>query len=282
LEGYKFKIDGIALKEGVPIPLAISALDSFQSILDKTYLVSIGKERITVQERKKFFLLATEFEQGSLLTHFDIAMQGVQLGLPMLSAFGPQNIWDYTKDTFGFLKTVCESVQKGVEPKYTFNNEGDVDLHIGDVHHHYHAPVVQIGKLALPNYQTLAHLIDSTKLDEISAGPCSHSEPDIFMGKDDKNMFDIPTKIEKDTIDIKCEVFDFNKYQNAGKLAVKIPGQHVPEGIYNFSIFGTQDNVDYIYSMLKPEVVLTCLMEIALSPFGGQDIHKLHITGVGS
>jgi len=34
--------------------------------------------------------------------------------------------------------------------------------------------------------------------------------------------------------------------------------------------------------MLKPEVILTCLMEIALSPFGGHDIHKLHITGVGS
>lgn len=84
------------------------------------------------------------------------------------------------------------------------------------------------------------------------------------------------------TIDIKCEVFNFNKYRNSGQLAVKIPEQKIPEGVYNFTIFGNQDNVDYIYSMLKPEVILTCLMEIALSPFGGHDIHKLHITGVGS
>lgn len=282
MKGYEFKIDGNALRKGVPIPLAISALDSFQSILDKTYLVGIDKKKITARERERFFLRATEFKHGSLLTHFDIVMQGVQLVLPIFSTFGPQNIWDYTKGTFGFLKTVCESVQKEIEPKYSFNNKGDVDLHIGDVHHHYHAPVVQIGKLALPNYQSLAHLLDTKKLNAISAGHSDRTEPDIYMGIEDKNMFDIPTKIEKDTIDIKCEVFNFNKYKNSGKLAVKIPEQKIPEGVYSFTIFGNQDNVDYIYSMLKPEVILTCLMEIALSPFGGHDIHKLHITGVGS
>ena len=93
-------------------------------------------------------------------------------------------------------------------------------------------------------------------------------------------MFDVPAKIEKDTVDIKCEVYDFNKYKNAGKLAVKIGGQSVPEGTYNFSIYGHQDNVDYIYSMLKPEVVLTCHREISLNPFGGTSIQKLHISGV--
>ena len=60
MEGYKFKIDGSALKEGVPLPLAISALDSFQSIVDKTYLISANKKAITAKEREKFILKATE------------------------------------------------------------------------------------------------------------------------------------------------------------------------------------------------------------------------------
>ena len=55
-------------------------------------------------------------------------MQGVQLGLPIVSSFGPQNIWDYTKETYTFLRIVCGAVQKGIEPKYEFNNEGNVDL----------------------------------------------------------------------------------------------------------------------------------------------------------
>lgn len=55
MKGYEFKIDGNALRKGVPIPLAISALDSFQSILDKTYLVGIDKKKITARERERFF-----------------------------------------------------------------------------------------------------------------------------------------------------------------------------------------------------------------------------------
>lgn len=282
MDELEFKIDGPRLKEGVPIPLAVAALSNFQSILDKTYLVATDSKRITAKEREKFYLRATEFKQGSLLTYFEIALQGVQLGLPLVSSYGPQNIWDLTKDTFSFLKTVCGAVKEGKEPHYEFNNNGDVSLSLGDEHHHYHGPVFQIGQLALPSYQELAHLIGSNKLTEIAAGSRWSENRDIYLGANDKEAFDIPTKIHKETTALRCEVFDFNKYKNAGKLSVAMAGQEIPQGEYNFSIFGSQDNVDYIYSMLKPEVVLYCLVEEAASPFGGVEVVKLHVTGVGS
>lgn len=67
-----------------------------------------------------------------------------------------------------------------------------------------------------------------------------------------------------------------------GSSKVSQPGQDVPEGNYNFTIIENQDSVDYIYSMLKTEVALFCLVEEADSPFGGQDIVRLHVTGVSS
>ena len=282
MEELQFKIDGPALKEGVPLPVAISALSSFQSIVDKTYLVTAEKSRITASEREKFYLRATEFKQGSLLTYFDIALQGVQLGLPLVSNLGAQNIWDLTKDTFSMLKTVCGAVQSGKEPAYEFNNNGDVDVHVGGEHHHYHGPVFQIAQLALPNFQDLAHLLGNRKLTEISAGPKFSSQHDIYLNESDREVFDIPTKIQKETTELKCEVFDFNKYKNAGKLSVSAGGQEVPPGEYNFSIFGNQDNVEYIYTLLKPQVTLLCLVDESISPFGGVAVHKLYVTGVGS
>ncbi|WP_421347507.1 hypothetical protein [Aeromonas veronii] len=105
---------------------------------------------------------------------------------------------------------------------------------------------------------------------------------DIFLGAEDSDAFRIPTKIQKDTIELYCEVFDFNKYKNAGKLNVSVAGQDIPVGEYSFSIFGNQDNVDYIYSMLKPVVILNCLVELAISPFGGEEIHLLHVIGIGT
>lgn len=278
----EFKIDGPALREGVPIPIAISALGHFQTVVDKTYLVATDGRRMTAKERERFFLRATEFQRGSFIAAFDIALQGVQIGLPLVSSYGPQNIWDLTKSTFSFLKTVCGAVQNGREPGFEFNNQGDVSVNTGEQHYHYHGPVYQIGRLALSAYQDLSHIIGPGKLNEIAAGRRGAESRDIFIGSEDRNAFDVPTKIQKETTELKCEVFDFNKYKNAGKLQVAHPGQDVPQGSYNFTIFGNQDSVDYIYSMLKSEVALFCLVEEATSPFGGQDIVRLHVTGVGS
>lgn len=282
MEELQFKIDGPILKEGIPIPVAISALSSFQSILDKTYLVTTQKSRITASDREKFFLRATEFRTGSLLTYFDIALQGVQLGLPLVSNLGPQNIWDLTKDSFTMLKTVCGAVKEGKQPTYEFNNHGDVYVHIGDQHHHYHGPVFQIAKLSLTSYQDLAHLLGTNKLTEISAGQRFNDSRDIFLNGLDREAFDLPTKIQNETTELQCEVFDFNKYKNSGKLSVSVTGQEVPPGEYNFSIYGNQDNVEYIYSLLKPQVTLYCLVEELISPFGAIEVHKLHVTGVSS
>ncbi|MBT1076977.1 hypothetical protein [Geobacter grbiciae] len=279
---HEFKIDGPAFKEGSPIHISVAALDSFQSILDKSYLVLAGAKRMSAKDREIFYLRATSFRQGSLLTNFEIVLSGIQLGLPFVSSFGPQNFWEYTKDSFSFLKNVCTAVQKNEKPTYEFNNQGDASVHIGDNHYHYHAPVIQIAELALPNYQDLAHLIDPLKVNKILSKPANQEEPDIYIGPKDRGMFDIPTRIEKETVYLKCEIYDFNKYKNKGKLSVKIPEQAVPQGDYNFEIFGSQDNVEYIYSMLKPLVELYCLIEMESNPFGDDKVNKLHITGVNS
>ncbi|WP_417698067.1 hypothetical protein [Psychromonas sp.] len=276
----QFKINGENLEDGVPLHIAVTALDQFQKIVDKSYLGISGSRRITQKDRERFYIKTTEIKHGSLLTYFDIALQGVQLGLPLVSVYGPQNIWGATKDTFNFLKTVCAAVQNGQRPTYEFNNTGDAEVRIGDEVHNYNGTVIQIGKLALSNYQELAGMLCKKQLNEISAGSVKSEVMDIFLGPEDQYAFEVPTKLEKNTIELKCEVFDFNKYKNSGKLSVSETCQHVPIGEYKFSIFGNQDNIDYIYSMLKPVVILNCLVELALSPFGGEEIHLLHVTGI--
>ena len=179
---HEFKIDGPALRTGVPIHIAVIALENFQAILDKSYLVFSDSRRMTAKDREIFKLIASDFKTGSLLTQFEIALSGVQMALPFVSSFGPQNIWDFTKDSFNFLKLVCGAVQKGEKPRYEFNNEGSAVVHVGDAHHHYHGDVIQISQLALPSYQNLAGLIDPKKLNHISAKSIHNEIPDIYIG----------------------------------------------------------------------------------------------------
>ena len=279
MENFSFKLEGPIFKEGVPIHVAIKAWDNFQAIIDRTYLVATDSQRIGTKEREKYYLKATTFQHSSFLTNFEIFLAGTQLALPFIGALGPQNLWQYTKDTFHFLKLICTHKEDSQNINIDVQDSQNTYVQVGDVQHHYHGPVFQIAEKSLSKYQDLAHMLDEGKIESISAG--DKHKPEMVLSLNDKNIFDFPTKIEEEPIEVKCEIFTFNKFSNVGKLRI-FDGQAIPKGDYNFSIFGNQDNVNYIYSMLKPLVTIKCLLEFAASPLGAELISHLHITGIVS
>lgn len=278
MENFTFKLEGPIFQDGVPIHVAIKAWDNFQSIIDKSYLVATESHRIGSKEREKYYLRATTFEHSSFLTNFEIFLAGAQLVLPFLGSVGPQNLWEYTKETFNFLKLICTQNEKDSQSlRIDVKDSQNTIVHIGDVQYNYHGPVFQIAEKSLPKYQDLAHMLDQGKIETISAG--DRQKPEMVLGLEDKNIFDFPTEVQDDPIEVKCEIFTFNKFGNVGKLRI-FDGQDIPSGDYNFSIFGDQDNVNYIYSMLKPLVTIKCLLEMAISPLGAKLISHLHITDI--
>jgi hypothetical protein len=279
MENFSFKLEGPIFKEGVPIHVAIKAWDNFQSIIDRTYLVASESQRIGTKEREKYYIRAKSFEHSSFLTNFEIYLAGAQLVLPFLGSLGPQNLWEYTKESFSFLKLICTHQQDDQKAKINIQDSQNTVVQIGDTHHHYHGPVFQIAEKALPKYQDLAHMLDKGKIESIYAGDIS--KPEMVLELEDKNIFDFPKKLDNESLEMKCEIYTFNKFNNVGKLRI-FEDQVVPKGDYAFSIFGDQNNVDYIYSMLKPRVTINCLLEHAVSPLGPELISHLHITEIVS
>ena len=253
MESFTFKLEGPIFQDGIPIHVAIKAWDNFQSIIDRTYLVATGSHRIGTKEREKYYLRATTFQHSSFLTNFEIVLAGTQLILPFAGALGPQNLWDYTKQTFNFLKLICTYKEDTLKAKIDVQNSQNTVVITGDIHYHYHGPVIQIAEKSLPKYQDLAHMLEPGKIETISAG--EESNPEMVLKLEDKNIFDFPTKVEEIPIEVECEIFTFNKFKNVGKLRIS-GDQAIPKGDYNFSIFGNQDNVNYIHSMLKPLVII--------------------------
>ncbi len=280
MENFTFKLEGPIFHDGIPIHIAIKAWDNFQAIIDKTYLVSTESNRIGAKEREKYYLKANSFEHSSFLTNFEIFLAGTQLALPLLGELGPQNLWEYTKETFNFLRLICQQDDHNPQDvKVDVRNSQNTIVHIGDTQHHFHGPVFQIAEKSLPKYQDLAHLLDQGKIEKISAG--NKTNPEMVLCLKDKHLFDFPTKVQDQPIEVKCEIFTFNKFSNVGKLRLS-DGQAIPSGDYSFSISGDQDNVNYIYSMLQPLVTINCLLEFAISPLGAELISHLHITGIAT
>ena len=172
-------MEGPIFEEGVPIHVAIKAWDNFQSIIDRTYLVASNSQRIGTKEREKFYLRAKSFEHSSFLTNFEIYLAGVQLLLPFFGTLGPQNLWEYTKETFSFLKLICTHQEGDQKAKISIQDNQNTVVQIGDIHHHYHGPVYQIAEKALPKYQDLAHMLDEGKIESIYAG--NKDEPEMVL-----------------------------------------------------------------------------------------------------
>ncbi len=279
METFEFKLEGPIFEEGIPIHLVIKAWENFQAIIDKTYLVATESHRLSQKDREIYYLRAKEFKRGSFLTNFEIYLGGIQLALPMVGVLGPQNIWDFTKESFNFLKLICENQKKEENSKIEVIDSHNVSVQTGDIHNHFHGPIIQIAEKSLPKYQDLAHMLEKGKIESISAG--NQSSPEMFLNLDDHQLFDFPKKTDDKPQVLNCEIFDFNKFRNIGKLRVS-SGQVIPKGDYSFSISGSQDNVNYIYSMLEPLVKISCLIERGNSPLGIEQISHIYVLGLSS
>lgn len=277
MEKFSFKLEGPLFKEGIPIHVAIKALENFQSIIDKTYLVATDTKRIGAKERERFYLRAKSIQHSSLIADLETVLAGAQLVVPFVATVGPQNVWQYTLEAFNLLKLICSHKDDAKGIKIETKDSENTNVHIGDITVNFHGPVIPIAEKSLPRYQKLAHMLEKKKIEEISAGTVD--KPEMVLKLDDRDLFDLPTVVKDEPIPVNCEIFTFNKFQNIGKLRIPV-GQTIPEGDYNFSIHGNQDNVNYIYSMLKPSVTIECLIEVIASPLGSDLIHHLHITNI--
>ncbi len=268
--GVHYHIDGPIFREGMPIHFVISGLSEVQSIFDKTYLGLIGRKKFTSGDRSKFYLRAGSINHGSIETDLGIILTAGQVAFPFLNHLGPTGIWEYVKQTYEFLILVVESVKKNEPPAYSFSSKDNsvMNVTIGNSTHVYNAAVFNIAQLSLPSFQSLASLLAEGVVEHISLG--TKQNPEIVLRAEDKEIFEIPTKIDAASIQINCEIFDFNKFDNVGKLVVH-QDQTIAKGDYRFKVIGDQDIKEYIEAMLKKEVTVTCLMEFVLDPFTGTD-----------
>lgn len=278
MERLLFKMEGPVLTEGLPIHIVTSGLDSLQGIMDKSYLELTHKQRLTKEERIQFQLVSYNLRRGSLIIDFDILLKVSELALPIIGAINAGTIWDYTKESFQFLKLLYELHKKGQAPQIQQGPNSSVIVVNGDVTYNFNGPVIQIAEKALPHYENLTDLLGEQQVNNIKLGTISEPQA-IELDIQDKELFIIPTTIDDASISLEGEIFDVNKFSRVGKIQV-LPNQKIPASKYSFSIVGDQDIVEYIHSMIKQRVRVTCLVERRPNPLGESVITSLMITGV--
>ncbi|MEW6165446.1 MAG: fructose 1,6-bisphosphatase [Pseudomonadota bacterium] len=273
-----FKMDGPGFKEGIPLHLLTSGLSDLQSLLDKTYLGLTQRKRLSRDDRSRYYLLSKDITHGSAETDIGIVLTGIQTAFPFFSALGPTGLWEYAKQAFDFLKFVYSSMKVGNQPSYSWSGDNSqFQVNTGTQTNIYNAPVFNIGQMSVNNYESLARPIEEKVVDFVTFGDANAGT--IELDASTAEVFSLPSQIETTPLRLRCEIFDFNKFENVGKLHV-YPGEPAKEGDYRFEVIGDQDVSLFIEAMLRKQVAVNCLREIAPNPFSPEKVVRFQVINV--
>lgn len=271
-------MDGAAFDRGIPVHLLMQGFETSQTILDRSYLGLSGRSRFTAEERQRFFLLSKGVKHSSLDSLMDLVLTGVQTSFPVLGVLGPAGIWEYAKQAYELLKFAYESVQKGNQPTYQHTGEGNLEVNNGTQTNIYNGPVYNIAKASQRVYVDMAKSVTSGAINSFSLTDVRR-DSGIRIAQNEAAFFDIPSSIDPQPVELDCEIFDFNKFDNNGKLRV-FDGQTLPNKDYRFSVVGNQADSDYIEAMLRRSVKIVCLREVTVDPLAQEKIVRLQVLKV--
>lgn len=277
MSDFRFKMEGPIFDNGIPLPLALASLQEVQAIFDKTYLALSGGRKISKKDREQFYLKTFNVKHGSLESDLHIIYEVAQYTLPAIAAYSPHDVWDLTQQGWDFLKYIYGIAAKGEKPMYEARDNSTINVYNGDNIKVYNAPVITIGELSVNHWRSLNHKLKEGQVNSYSMG--TPNKPEIKLSSCDKNIFDNPIHIDKIPVEVNCDIYDFNKRNNAGKLTVA-GCSDISEGDYLFTVVGDQDRIEYISSMAKPEVKAVVLKEVSIDPLGETRIKRLHIIEV--
>jgi hypothetical protein len=273
-----FKMDGPAFSDGIPLHLLTDSLADLQSLLDKTYLGLTQRKRLSRDDRLRYYLLSKDITHGSAETDLGVVLTGVQTTFPFFSALGPTGLWEYAKQSFDFLKFVYSAMKAGNQPTYSWSGDNSqFQVNTGTQTNIYNGAVYNIGKMSVNNYASLVKPIEEKVVDYVTFG--DENIGAIKLDASNAEIFSLPSQIETTPLKLRCEIFDFNKFENVGKLYVH-PGEEAKEGDYRFQVIGDQNTTQYIEAMLRKQVSINCLREIAPNPFSLEKIVRFQVISV--
>jgi len=269
-----FKIEGPIIKDDYPLHEVVSILDSFHSIIDVSYLVLAGKNRMTRAERQNFRILATRAKPGSLIYDLKFVYETVEPLLPFVPQLTSLDVWKSSKAAYEFLKALINLRRNG--KVYTVSapdNQGIIVVSTpGSSPINVTQNIFNIADCSLDSYKSITNQIEERRIESISA--VDKKKEGILITNAEKKLFNPETKLEDNPVNVNGKIFDFNTEKLTGKFRVS-DGQPIPARDYNFVLIGDQNFIPYIMAMTVPQVTMRCLPEIEEHTTGVKYIFRL-------
>jgi hypothetical protein len=280
MDQFKFEMKGRAFEDGDRLDKVVAGLSGIQHFFDGTFKAITDRSRVSKRDREFYHVVIREYHDGSFIAYLGMVLTGIQPVLPFVSNIAtPDNVWAATHQAFEFIKKLYSLARNNQE--YSIQQDGDHNAAIvhGDQKYIYNGPVIHIGKIIIGSLRELDDVLEGDEVDSIRLeGPTKES---LELLVEDKGQFYPPVTVREEPINIRCDVFDFNKYENIGRAAVPV-NEGIPQGNYKFRNIGSQDVEEFILSMTETSVKIRCLIKFEHDPLAEKKISELLVLSIAA
>jgi hypothetical protein len=275
---YVFEMDGRAFEGSDRLDKVAAGLTALQHVFDGQYRAATGKQRLSERDRELFQVRIERYRDGSFIAELGAIYAGLQTALPLFS--DAKDLWELLSTTFDFLKAIYGAAHSGARVSIQQDGVGNTTVVTGDTHITYNAPVYQIGTQVIGGVRELDELLDLNEVQRIELRTKRGAQV-LSMAADQKGLFFPPMHVDETPQRLVCDIFDFNKYESAGRAQVS-HDQPIPPGNYKFKNIGAQAVEDFILSMTKTEVTFNCLIKYQHDPLVESKIAEILVVSVAA
>lgn len=277
---FKFEMRGRAFEDGDRLDKVVAGLSGVQHFFDGTFKAITERSRISKRDRETYHVIIRDYQDGSFIAYLGMVLSGIQPALPLVGNVAtPDNVWAMTFQAVEFLKKVYALAR--AKENYRIEQDGNNNTAVvcGDQRHTYNGPVLHIANLIIGSLRELDDVLDSDEVESIRlTGP---SDESVNLDFEDKGQFYPPVTVHEEPVDLRCDVFDFNKYENLGRAAIP-EHENIPPGNYKFRNIGSQDVEEFILSMTESSVKIRCLIKFEHDPLTEKKISELLILAIAA
>jgi hypothetical protein len=263
------------LKERIPLYEVVGTLREYMNIVDRSYLTLTGKDRLSKKEREKYKIIAYKFDPGSL--HIDLAIELyelVQQVFPFMMPAGATGLWNLTKSTYNFVKTVTELRARGDDPVIQEDNRIQSYI-VGDNNKIMVNPSISINADKIEeSISKIGGFISPGAVDQVALK--DPEEDGISITEEEKSLFNPETTISEDTETIAAKIYRLDVESKKGKLYI-LEGAE-PKDI-PFQIIGDQAIGPYIDALKTDQIKVNILREMAVSLTGKPYLKRVLLVG---
>lgn len=281
ISGPAMEVDG-----GFELNYLTDTLESFEKIIEKTYLYSSGKTRMSEEDRDTLKIILKNPSEGSFVADIAIQIHDLTLALtPLIAQNGP-TIWTAVKKTYEYLKLVIDSKKKGETPMIQNSGDGNIIVQIiGDnnsvTNHQFPDYVEGLGERLSPEFEKITRNMDEEKIENIDFID-NQSNESISLDIEDKQRFQTSMANTEETFELKGQITIANSNSYTGKIDIYKNDYEIDPGEYPFTVDKSLSNRDFFRTkyLIVEEYICQLRLRVDLSKGLENIINNIHIISI--